>query len=100
VNERALSSNVHLVGEVPRMIEQIVRNVAQDHAATRTNICQCSERDQSIARTDIEQRIACRNLAIGKHAVTYFPDTGKRPFEFRGIPSVTPIQNPVGPIVH
>src|SRR5262249_45576878 len=69
LDELTAGENAGIAGELPAALEQIPRDVAEDHPAALADAVQRSERDQTVAAADVEHRVAGGERGVVEHPV-------------------------------
>src|SRR5262249_15229670 len=91
--------NAGIASELPAAIEQIPRDVAEDHPAALADAVQRSERDQTVAATDVEHRVAGGERGVVEHPVADGTEVLHRGRESPAVTSVPALEQPRGPLV-
>ena len=74
------------------MIEEILRDIAEDHPPRRTHFLERAERDESVAAPDIEDDVTFADVCVAEDAVTDRIEPGQLPPQGLRIAAVTAVK--------
>ena len=99
LNEPAPVKDACGAGELLAALEQVGRDIAEDHLARRADSVEGSEGDQAISTADVEDSGAMSQLGVLDDAVANWGQQLERPTEPVGVAAVAPLGEPGRPPV-
>jgi hypothetical protein len=78
--------------ERSRMLEEILRDVAEDHTPRRTHFLKGAERYQTVAAPNIKHDVTLADVCIAKDAVADWIEPGQLPPQGLRVAPVTPVK--------
>ena len=87
------------VGDAPALVEEVLRDVAEDHPAALADELEGAEADQAVARADVEDDVAFADVRVLEHAAAELLEVRQLPGELLRVAAVPVLEQPPSPSI-